>query len=336
MEKILVLGGTGAMGSYLVPELAEMGYQVDVVSLDDCTSENKQITYRKADGYSIPFLRELLKTGYDAVVDFLIYTTMQFADRFELFLENTGHYMFLSSYRIYAKEDRLITETSPRLLDVSEDQEFLKTEDYSLYKAREENILRSSKYQNWTILRPAITYSRRRFQLVTLEASTVVARAKAGKTVLLPQQAADVYGTMSWGGDVAKMIARLVHNPRAYGEAFTLATSEHHKWETIAEYYRELIGLTCEWVDTDTYLGFFEVATNKSAARYQLIYDRYFDRRVDNSKILEAAGMKQEELTGLKEGLKKELQRLPEGLIWPETSINQRMDAYLDKKNKRV
>ena len=89
-------------------------------------------------------------------------------------------------------------------------------------------------------------------------------------------------------------------------------------------------------MDTDTYLGFFEGATNKSAARYQLIYDRYFDRRVDNSKILEAAGMKQEELTGLKEGLKKELQRLPEGLIWPETSINQRMDAYLDKKNKRV
>ena len=38
MEKILVLGGTGAMGSYLVPELAEMGYLVDVVTIEDCKS----------------------------------------------------------------------------------------------------------------------------------------------------------------------------------------------------------------------------------------------------------------------------------------------------------
>lgn len=91
------------------------------------------------------------------------------------------------------------------------------------------------------------------------------------------------------------MIARLVHNPRAYGEAFTLATSEHHKWETIAEYYRELIGLTCEWVDTDTYLGFFEVATNKSAARYQLIYDRYFDEEWTIPRFWRQAGMKQED-----------------------------------------
>lgn len=334
MKKILVLGGTGAMGSYLVPELAKAGYQVDVVSLDKGTSETKQIAYYQADGYNLSFIKRLLHTTYDAVVDFLIYTTMEFADRFELFLKNTGHYLFLSSYRVYARESGFITETSPRLLDVSEDEEFLKTEDYSLYKAREENILRSSKYQNWTILRPAITYSKRKFQLVTLEAPTVVARAKAGKTVLLPQQAADVYGTMSWGGDVARMIAGLIQNPRAYGEAFTLATSEHHKWKTVAEYYRELIGLRYEWVDTDTYLSFFEGAANKNAARYQLIYDRYFDRRVENSKILEAVGMKQEELTGLKEGLQRELQRLPENLIWPETSINGRMDAYLAAKNK--
>ena len=30
MKKILVLGGTGAMGVYLVPKLIERGYAVDV------------------------------------------------------------------------------------------------------------------------------------------------------------------------------------------------------------------------------------------------------------------------------------------------------------------
>jgi nucleoside-diphosphate-sugar epimerase len=33
-KKILVMGGTGAMGVYQVPELIEMDYQVDVVSLN--------------------------------------------------------------------------------------------------------------------------------------------------------------------------------------------------------------------------------------------------------------------------------------------------------------
>ena len=34
-QKILILGGTGAMGVYLVPELLHMGYQVHVISLDE-------------------------------------------------------------------------------------------------------------------------------------------------------------------------------------------------------------------------------------------------------------------------------------------------------------
>ena len=34
-ERVLVLGSTGAMGSYLVPYLLEMGYRVTAVSLDD-------------------------------------------------------------------------------------------------------------------------------------------------------------------------------------------------------------------------------------------------------------------------------------------------------------
>ena len=34
MKKVLVLGASGAMGRYVVPELARMGYAVDAVSLD--------------------------------------------------------------------------------------------------------------------------------------------------------------------------------------------------------------------------------------------------------------------------------------------------------------
>ena len=44
MKKVLLLGGTGAMGVYLIPELLNKGYKVDVVSLDDVKSENPNLS----------------------------------------------------------------------------------------------------------------------------------------------------------------------------------------------------------------------------------------------------------------------------------------------------
>ena len=61
----------------------------------------------------------------------------------------------------------MITEESERLLDTSIDQDFLSTDEYSLTKARQEDILQSSKQKNWTIIRPYITYGTSRLQLGT-------------------------------------------------------------------------------------------------------------------------------------------------------------------------
>ncbi|NLB40755.1 MAG: hypothetical protein GX815_00555 [Clostridiales bacterium] len=133
----------------------------------------------------------------------------------------------------------MITEASPRLLDVSQDKNYLGWEEieYSLYKARQEDVLRASYFGNWTIVRPAITFSKFRYQLVTLEANVVIHRAMNKLPVLLPEEALPVQGTMSWAGDVAKMLSRLILNSRAYKETYTLATSEHNSWQEIADYY---------------------------------------------------------------------------------------------------
>ena len=315
------------MGGYLVPELAAMGYQVDVVSLDQVESKDPRITYTQANAKDDSFLEGLLQNGYDAIVDFLIYSTAEFRRRHAMMLSHTEHYIFLSTYRVYADSTPL-TEDSPRLLNVSEDKAFLATEDYALFKARQEDILRASDFDNWTIVRPAITYSKFRFQLVTLEANTVVYRAKKGLPVLLPQEAMPVQATMSWAGDVAKMIARLVLNPLAFKETYNVATAEHRTWEEIANYYREIIGLEYQTVDIDTYLSFFG-ASRASGPGYQLLYDRCFNRVVDNSKVLGITGLRQSELMPLRAGLEKELSALPEEIPWTGSAISERMDAYL-------
>ena len=139
------------------------------------TSPN--ISYFQADAKDCDTLRAILRNNYDAIVDFLLYSTIQFLDRYRILLSNTNHYIYLSSYRVFAGSDTPINEDSAQLLDISDNKRFLATDDYALAKARQEDILENSRFRNWTIVRPAITYSKLRYQLVTLEANTVVARA---------------------------------------------------------------------------------------------------------------------------------------------------------------
>ena len=68
-----------------------------------------------------------------------------------------------------------------------------------------------------------------------------------------------------------------------------------------------------------------------SGIRYQLIYDRLFDRIMDNSKVLEVTGMKQSELTTLYDGLKRELAGV-DADTFVEMKNSPIMDQYLKER----
>lgn len=327
-KRILVIGGTGVMGSYLVPELLGRGYSVDAVSLDRKESDHPRLKYITADCFNLRTLQSILETKYDAIIDFMTYQTWQYAERYEMLCSNAAHYMYLSSYRVYSDLEIPTVETSPRLLDVVNDMEFLSTDDYSLAKARQENILRSSRFQNWTILRPSIIYSNQRLQLTTLEIPQFLRRAREGKPVFVSQDALNADATMTWAGDVAKMIGGLMFQPRAFGEAYSIATGEHHKWQEVADIYKKLIHLECIPVSTEDYLRFFG---NTLTAKFQLKYDRCQHRIMDNRKILRDAGLQQSDLMGLEAGLAKEISRIPMDMNWPDTDVYKAMDAYARK-----
>ena len=332
MKKILVPGGTGAMGVYLIPKLLKMGYKVDVISRDDWVSDNPNLKYIVADAKDYNYIENILKNDYDAVVDFMIYPTMEMMEKFlPLYLSNTGHYFYFSTYRVYANEEHPVKETSPRLLDVSKDEILLNRGDYSIFKAQGEEWLKKSGFDNWTVVRPAITYSKRRFQLVTMEYDLVLRRMIEGKKVIVPQKALNVQATMSWAGDVAEMLTRLVLNKVAYSETYSVCTAEHHSWEDVAKIYNKIGGLEYIPVSTEDYLDVF--ANGEEWAKYQLIADRYFDRIMDNSKILNATGMKQSELMPLEKGLALEYERFPKDFVWNDTPAYVRMEEYLKNKS---
>lgn len=329
-KTVLVLGGTGAMGVYLVPKLIEEGYSVDVTSRSARETNSPKIKYIIGDAMSEAFIKDVLKKHYDAIIDFMIYPSSVIKSRAKTLVSSTDHYIFLSSYRVYGNMQTPITESAPQLIDMIEDKAFLNSDDYSIQKSNGERALKSCEMNNWTIVRPAITYSKHRFQLVTLEAVPFVTRALQGKTIVFPEEAFNVQATMTWAGDVAKMIAGLVGNERAFGESFTVSTAEHHTWGEIAEYYRNIIGLKTEIVDKEAYLSI--IAPNgEPERRWQLDYDRLFDRIVDNSKILSITGLKQENFMRLYDGLKMELEgvkRNGTGKLSGRPNDDKQMDIY--------
>lgn len=331
MKKILILGATGAMATYLIPELLRKGMSVTGVSLDEVTSEQTHLRYIKADATDLDFLRATLAEGYDAVVDFMIYKRRDIFERYyKLFLESTSHYIFLSTYRIYAGEYP-ITEDSLRLLEAEKPEDFVTYEEYSIYKAEEEDMLRGSGYSNFTIVRPAITYSKCRFQLTTLEANVLLWRMRHGKTVLLPEGAMACEATMTWAGDVAKMLSAILLNPEAFGETYTVSTAEHHTWQEIADMYRRIGGLRYATVPNEDYI---RILGGSIYAKQQLEYDRCFHRIVDNTKILRLSGLTEGELMPLEQGLRMEYEALTEerlSYIGVNEEVDRRMDRYMEE-----
>ena len=65
MKKVLVLGGTGAIGTYLVEKLADRGYDVTVISLEDATSSRPNLHFRKANALDKAVVTALLAEHFD-------------------------------------------------------------------------------------------------------------------------------------------------------------------------------------------------------------------------------------------------------------------------------
>ena len=326
--KVLVLGGTGAMGVHLVKLLSNNGIETVVTSRRFKHSEGK-INYIQGNAHDIEFLKKVVKVHYDAIVDFMVYTTPSFIKRVNLLLDVTSQYIFLSSARVYADSDEPITERSSRLLDVSKDKEFLSTDEYSLTKARQEDILIKSGRKNWTIIRPYITYSENRLQLGVLEKEEWLFRALHGRTIIFSTDINSRITTLTYGLDVSKGIMAVVGFPNTYGETFNITTSESYCWNDILTIYLEVfekkLGFRPKVLlqDMDQFLEW-------KPGKYQIVYDRLFDRRFDNSKISQFINTKK--FTKIEIGLKSCLEEL---LNNPKfNNINWKIEALKDRQTK--
>jgi nucleoside-diphosphate-sugar epimerase len=327
--KVLLLGGTGAIGKQLTHLLSDNGIETFITSRKKREDE-RLLRYIKGDAQDVNFLKEILSENqWDVIIDFMVYSTPSFYERVNLLLSSTLQYVFISSARVYAESSKPIIEDSLRLLDTCEDQKFLSTDEYSLAKARQEDILESSGSHNWTIIRPYITFSDTRLQLGVFEKEEWLYRALHGRTIVFSKDIYSKKTTMTYGSYVAKGIFSILGNTKSLGETYNITTQETYIWKDILSFYLEVLEQHLGYQpkvllqDLDNFL-------KCKSEKYQTIYDRLFDRQFDNSKIsqfynLDNFGKTDNQLrTCLEEFLKKPIFK---NINWKTEAIKDRQSG---------
>lgn len=333
--RILILGGTGAMGTSLVQILQKQkGNEIFVTSRASHKDEGA-LHYLQGNAQDDAWMDMILTEPWDVIVDFMIYSTAHFKARHSALLKATKQYVFFSSSRVYANPlEGKITEETPRLLDTTKDQVYLATDEYALAKAREENILRKAEQKNWTIIRPYITYNTERLQLGTMEKEFWLYRALHGRTVVFTKDVADTLTTMTYGYDVAMGIASVLGKEEALGEVFHITQPEPLTWRRVAEIYqkafREATGKEMKIKYLADAKEFSEVFCN----HWQVYCDRLYPRVFDNGKISKLLG-KEYSWTSMECGLRDSLIQFIGG-VQRFHPIDWRIEAWLDKQTGDV
>lgn len=282
---ILILGGTGAMGKPLVKMLSLK--HVVYVTSRQAHQSTENVRYLQGNAKNRAFLLNVLSMHcWDAIIDFMVYSENEFEDYLPYLLNETAQYIFISSARVYAESSALITEDTPRLLDTSTDADYLKTNEYALAKAREENLIINSGKTNYTIIRPSITYNTYRLQLGVLEKENWLYRALHGRSIVFSKDVCDKLTTLTLGSDVAKGIAAIIGQREALGNVYHITYPRSLSWGRVLEIYLQVLR---RYLGDDRKISVImtEKSTNLTFKEkiYQLIYCRYFNRTFDNSKI---------------------------------------------------
>lgn len=284
---ILVIGGTGTMGRPLVELLSK-----DSNNKVFFISRNKQVIgkahHLMGNALDDAFMNKVLfgKDRFDCIVDFMWYTATQFEHRFEKLLQSTNHYIGLSSGAVSADSDQPITEDMPRVIDICTLKERNKSHEYHMEKARIEDILKASKYSNWTLIRPHVTFNANRLPLFVWEKEQWLYRVLQGHTIILTKDMLDKRTVLTYGKDVANVIIKLIGKKDAFGEIVNITSGKNIERKELIAVYNRIFKEICNnemkiiYLDNVEYLR--RAFPNK---KDRMDNDRMLNRVYDTTKL---------------------------------------------------
>lgn len=285
-KKVLVIGCSGTMGRALVDLWVQKGYETWGI----CRSHNmlnEAAHYLYGDATDEDFIKQVLESDYDAIADFMWYSSAAFEARIKALLNATKHYICLSSCAVSAHSDKPIKEEDLRFFDIASEEE--KNDmgwHYHLEKARIENIIRMQEKKNWTIIRPHVTINSNHMPLLMWSEYIWLWRTAHNLPIVVYEDILKPSSTYTMAIDVAKMIDAIVSNgAKTYGETYNVVSDTVLSGEQLLNMYQDMLrehGIQMKVVRKSDTSSYYE--WSPSAAE-RITYDRARSRVFDNSKV---------------------------------------------------
>ncbi|HVW26654.1 MAG TPA: NAD-dependent epimerase/dehydratase family protein [Polyangiaceae bacterium] len=233
--RVLVIGGTGVIGTGIVRALAARNANVTVFS----RGARKGVrlpgaVYVEGDRYDAgAFQRRFDGARYDVVVDLMCFSSTDAESTVRAFGGKCEQLLFCSTVCVYGDQ------TPPSVL-VSEDATPEPSTPYGRDKLECERLLleaaRTGRFAV-TVVRPSHTYAPGGPMLDQLEIEGVAwDRAERGLPVLCSGDGLGLWQS-THADDVGKLFAHAAGNPRTYGEIYNATRDEVTTWR---EYHREV------------------------------------------------------------------------------------------------
>ena len=311
-KRVLLIAGGGTLGTYVSEELLRLGSTVEVICPEEKISDNPRLIFHRSLATEDLLLSLFSKNHYDGIINFIHYKDAEEYKKIHpLLIKNTDHLMFLSSYRVYADERHPITEDAPRLYDVIKDKDFLENEDYAVPKSKCEDFLRNEcAGEPWTIVRPVISFSHIRLDLLMYSGRRIPKAAAEGIELPLPSLVKNYSAGLDWAGNSGKLMANLMFKPEAMGETFTVYSGHGMTWGEVAEAYSRVTGVKIYWCSEEEYTERHLSTLTSPAQKWMWKHDRRYNRDIDCSKILRVTGLSSRDFISVEEGIRREIQKL--------------------------
>ena len=227
--KILLIGGTGIISSACAQLAIERGHELYLLNRGQTTTRPVPEGARVLHGDIRDRVSARAALGdhtFDAVVDWIAFTTEHIETDLDLFRGRTGQYVFISSASVYQTPPASVPVTESTPLD---NPVWL----YSRNKiACEERLMRAYREEKFpmTVVRPSHTYDK---TLNPIHGGyTMIDRMRRGLPVIVHGDGTSLW-TLTHHKDFAKGFVGLLGQNRAIGDAFHITSDEVLTWNQI-------------------------------------------------------------------------------------------------------
>lgn len=242
--KVLIIGGTGTIGSFVTRELWKRNCKITLLTRGlsrEVFPREPGVSVIHGDRKNASLLQEVAEQNFDMVVDLACYEPQDADNAVRAFAGKIAQYLFVSTVDVYTKPAKVypITEDMERNPRPSFS--------YALGKVQCEEVFfrahQEKKFQV-TIARPAHTYCEGVTPLLQVFGWTTdhLDRMRKGKPVIIHGDGTSLWSSL-YAEDLAIPLANALLNPVTYGKAYNLASEEIMSWGRLYEIVADEMGV---------------------------------------------------------------------------------------------